>query len=542
MVSKSMIYSGLLSNNLLPNAAYHQMSSGKMINPNMAQKDLKEAFISNLTGTTLAENLLGLILSALCVNCRGLILMYFVGPSTASSWKRLLLIDFILLVASLVLSCTVLSDILHWMVLVLAAVLGLSVFQIYSQRKHYSHQHLKEVIGSFLETSLDVNYVPFVTLFRVFVNIKTGISILAVDFPIFPRRYAKAETYGTGIMDFGVAAFVFANALVSPEARQRNKNTSHSKFSFMIKQIIAVWPLVFLGLARLLSVRAVDYHEHISEYGLHWNFFFTLAIVRILSSFLLILCPVRSSWILSASIAIGYQLLLETTNLKQFILHGSDGKDTRVGFINANREGLFSLLGYLAIYMAGVQAGVFIMKKRTLVIEWIKVQGSLLMGFLLMWLLLLVSENLTETVSRRMANLSFVLWTVGQSLFFLMIHMLADLILVFVKVISGISNVPSSWNILRGSSQHEKDRTLLKSSPSGKVDKTSIHFCLIEAVSRNQLLFFLQSNILTGLVNLMIDTIHSNTIISLSVLLLYMFCNCFVVYILHINDITLKFW
>ncbi|XP_072325580.1 phosphatidylinositol-glycan biosynthesis class W protein [Scyliorhinus torazame] len=514
----------------------------KLSNPNMAQKEFKEAFISNLSGTTLAENLLGLILSALCVTCRGLILMYFVGPSGVSSWKRLLLIDFIMLVASLVLSCTVLSDVLHWVVLVLAAVLVLSVVQMYNQKKRNSKQQLKEVIGSFLETSLDMNYIPFVTLFRVFVNIKTCISILAVDFPIFPRRYAKAETYGTGIMDFGVAAFVFANALVSPEARQRTKNISHSKFSFVIKQIIAVWPLVFLGFARLISIKAVDYHEHISEYGLHWNFFFTLAIVRILSSFLLILCPVRNSWILSASIAIGYQLLLESTNLKQFILHGSDGKGTRIGFINANREGLFSLLGYLAVYMAGVQTGVYIMKKRTLVIDWIKVQGFLLMSFLILWLLLHVCEALTEHVSRRMANLSFVLWTVGQSLFFLMIYMLADLVLVFVKVISGISNVPSSWNILLDSSQREKDETLLKNSPSRKVDKTTTHFCLIEAVSRNQLLFFLQSNILTGLVNLTIDTVHSNSFVSLFVILLYMFCNCFIVYILHINDITLKFW
>ncbi|XP_067864275.1 phosphatidylinositol-glycan biosynthesis class W protein [Heptranchias perlo] len=508
----------------------------------MAQKEFKEAFVSNLSGTTLAENSLGLILSALCVTYRGLILMYFVGESTTSSWKRLLMIDFVVLVASLVLSCTVLSDVLHWVVLVLAAILVTSVFQIYNQRKQYAHQHFKEVIGSFLETSLDMNYIPFVTLFRVFVNIKTGISILAVDFPIFPRRYAKTETYGTGIMDFGVAAFVFANALVSPEARQRNKNLLHSKFSFAVKQIIAVWPLVFLGLARLISVKAVDYHEHVSEYGLHWNFFFTLAIVRTLSSFLMILYPVRISWVVSASIAICYQWLLETTNLKQFILNGSDGKGTRVGFINANREGLFSMIGYIAIYMAGVQAGIYIMKKRTLVIDWIKVHGCLVMSILILWLLLHVCEALTEPVSRRMANLSFVLWTVGQCLLFLIIHMLADLVLVFVKVISGMSNVPCSWNILPNSSQHRMERTLLKSRPLGKVDKTTINFCLIEAISRNQLLFFLQSNILTGLVNLTIDTVHSNTFISLFVLLLYMFCNCVIVYLLHINDITLKFW
>ena len=49
------------------------------------------------------------------------------------------------------------------------------------------------------------------------------ISILAVDFTLFPRRFCKAETFGTGLMDIGVGAFVVSNAIVSPEARNRNK-------------------------------------------------------------------------------------------------------------------------------------------------------------------------------------------------------------------------------------------------------------------------------------------------------------------------------
>ena len=59
----------------------------------------------------------------------------------------------------------------------------------------------------------------FIGSFRAYVNICTAISILAVDFVVFPRRFAKVETYGTGLMDAGVGAFVIANALVSPEAR-----------------------------------------------------------------------------------------------------------------------------------------------------------------------------------------------------------------------------------------------------------------------------------------------------------------------------------
>lgn len=60
---------------------------------------------------------------------------------------------------------------------------------------------------------------PFLSAFRANVNVATAICILAVDFSVFPRRFSKAETFGTGLMDIGVGAFIISNALVSQEAR-----------------------------------------------------------------------------------------------------------------------------------------------------------------------------------------------------------------------------------------------------------------------------------------------------------------------------------
>merc|ERR1719167_2189705 len=80
-------------------------------------------------------------------------------------------------------------------------------------------------------------------------------------------------------MDLGVGSFVFSNGLVSPEAR--------SIPCSLKKNIFSCVPLIVLGLFRLVSVSLIGYHENVAEYGVHWNFFFSLAAVRILSSLIL---------------------------------------------------------------------------------------------------------------------------------------------------------------------------------------------------------------------------------------------------------------
>lgn len=128
------------------------------------------------------------------------------------------IIDFILLVLPVLGCFTFLPDsivqvllgmTLAWM----TTMCALYIYNLYASSQH-RHFRLKYVFDLAV-----VGKRPFVTDFRAYINIATAICILAVDFKIFPRRFAKAETYGSGLMDVGVGAFAISNAIVCPEAR-----------------------------------------------------------------------------------------------------------------------------------------------------------------------------------------------------------------------------------------------------------------------------------------------------------------------------------
>ena len=52
-----------------------------------------------------------------------------------------------------------------------------------------------------------------------------------------------------------------------------------------------------------------------------------------------------------------YQYALSNKGLTDYILHGADGTGSRHGLVDANREGILSCLGYMALYLIGVHIG-----------------------------------------------------------------------------------------------------------------------------------------------------------------------------------------
>lgn len=117
---------------------------------------------------------------------------------------------------------------------------------------------------------------PLITNLYANIIMSVCICILAVDFQIFPQRFAKSRLYGYSLMDIGVSAFIALNALMSAEARKVANPSSHLR-----KAIAGSSGLLLLGFFRVCLVYLTRYDQDISEYGMHWNFFFTLAFTKV---------------------------------------------------------------------------------------------------------------------------------------------------------------------------------------------------------------------------------------------------------------------
>ena len=79
---------------------------------------------------------------------------------------------------------------------------------------------------------------------------------------------------------------------------------------------------------------------------------------------MLCVCPVGLSSALAVVVMSVYQYALSNMGLTDYILHGADGTGIRRGLLDANREGIMSCVGYVALYLTGVQIGSHLFSKK----------------------------------------------------------------------------------------------------------------------------------------------------------------------------------
>lgn len=247
-----------------------------------AQKHAKEAFVSGHTGTTLHE--------ITCISCLPILASYLCSRSTVlhPAWLQ---------AAVLVSLCTAALMSQHGITLCcVCAAITLAVHRFSTRQQHETsataprEQHPQP----------GPTHQLWLSQYRGALMLLTCIAILAVDFNAFPRRFVKTEMVGTGLMDTGVGAFVFSSTCTAAFGAAQLSSSRHvtlrrqrallrglvllllgkvmwvcAKKKLCVQTVCA---LPCAGLARVLATGAVDYQQHVGEYGVYWNFFFTLAL------------------------------------------------------------------------------------------------------------------------------------------------------------------------------------------------------------------------------------------------------------------------
>ncbi|KAG7095944.1 hypothetical protein E1B28_006628 [Marasmius oreades] len=388
-----------------------------------------------------------------------------------------------------------------------------------------------------------------VTTYRAHMLLMTMLAILAVDFSIFPRSLAKCETFGFSLMDLGVGSFVFAQGLVSAIPLIKNPLHLTSPFLPKVSSIIRkTMPIIALGLIRVILVKGTDYPEHETEYGVHWNFFITLALLPVMEVVLHPLMVYCSVTFIGITVAILHQLALSKLGLEDYVFNASRVSSV----VSANKEGIVSLAGYFAIHLLGLTTGTLILppspsyfrrihrhlqqrrgahdtsntvdplKKLTSTRQDDKTATELC-AYTVVWWILFGSTRLLRFdggsgASRRLVNISYIFWVSAYNTSFILGYMILD-ILFFP------TPRPSKPKYSKG-----KPVEYAEIHPVG-INSEEIPPALFTAINRNGLVLFLLSNLATGVVNLSIPTLDTSDTWAISILSVYSFGICVVAWV-----------
>ncbi|KAI2467088.1 GPI-anchored wall transfer protein 1 [Annulohypoxylon bovei var. microspora] len=468
-------------------------------------KQMKEDFVSNLTGGPVTE-----------INY-----VVTVGPIAFVLWSILqsrqsffkpykplsFVVDFLLNVVAVLLAFTLYANTL---LLLYGLILVPTIF-VYALPPNPPASRKKPKLPPNAQTrkssgALSVlSTKPFLTTYRGSMLVITCLAILAVDFRLFPRRFAKVETWGTSLMDVGVGSFVFSAGIVAarPVLKERAEGRTTPLLQRLLYSMRHSLPLLVLGVIRLISVKGLDYAEHVTEYGVHWNFFFTLGFLPpFVALFQSALKIIPSYAALAILLGVIYQVVLESTSLKAFILVAP-----RTDLFSMNREGICSFCGYLAIFLAGQDTGMFVLPRsinprsgtsnsaqRTTLLLTMAVWTSI--WSILYFFTTNYSYGLGFDVSRRLANLPYILWTAAFNSAQLFACCAIESLL-----------FPSFYNATDVKAEHEAYETATSR--------------VLRSFNRNGLAIFLVANLLTGLVNMTVPTLDVGPSVTMGILVGY---------------------
>lgn len=243
--------------------------------------------------------------------------------------------------------------------------------------------------------------------------------------------------------------------------------------------------------------------EHQSEYGVHWNFFFTLASVACLTA----VVPLSGRHAAAMAVLLMglYQWLLLLPGWTAWL--ASDKRD-RSSLFDSNKEGLMSLFGYAALCNAGAAAAA-ILDENNGAAQWAwhsafrrysstgnrgesvaarakAWHAAMLVAVGVAWVVAFALDAFVQPVSRRFANAAYVMWVSALALTQLQMSALAEVV---AAAVSG--------------------NGVQQQCP------------LLDSLSQHQLVSFLVANIATGAVNMTVDTLGASETSAFAIMVAY---------------------
>lgn len=320
-------------------------------------------------------------------------------------------------------------------------------------------------------------------------------------------------------MDVGVGLFIFSNGIiVKPSA------TPFSKKKFQ-KLLVGCLPLFILGFSRLVVTKEINYQQHVTEYGVHWNFFITLAVTKILGT--IIEGFMKTAEAIKYA-ALGIIVVHETClqlGLSNFIMDDSLPRDN---LVLANREGIFSAAGYVSLYLGSIYIGTLLKsdgQELLKVKEVVQKTGKMFIVTLCCWKMIYVCNRMFG-VSRRTANMGYNFWVLAIGCTMVTLFMLTEIYIYYANF-----NRPQWQQVENNKSQLDE--------PDFRVPYVPL---ILQAINYNGLAFFLIANLFTGIVNVCFQTMLLETPASLVIITYYIFLLNVIMVFLFVNKFKLKIW
>jgi len=240
---------------------------------------------------------------------------------------------------------------------------------------------------------------------------------------------------------------------------------------------------------------------------------------------------------MGALAVMSHQVVL-SFGLRDYVLFSS-----RTNLLTANKEGIGSLMGYLSIHLFGLSMGTMILPpspsyfrrqqrafnptRRRDGNASVSFPGHMnaqrendktaieLCSYAVIWWVCLGLCSLLKVdhgISRRMANLPYVLWVTAFNASFILGYLLLDLYFFPSPLSKSVYSPTSKLKVHADSSRFPLETQQAGASP-----------VLLEAINRNGLFIFLLANVATGLVNITFTTMYMPDLSAMVILSAYGF-------------------